>query len=241
VKTLQTRGAVPERERILAEYARREIEIDPDRYAPWQPGETFMRSGMTNQAVAMLHAARVFPRPGDRCLEIGYGALGWLGVLISWGVQESRLAGIELNPRRATVARAVLPVADLRVGDATSLPWPAESYRLVIASTVFTSILDEGMRRTIAGEITRVLAPGGALLWYDFAVNNPHNPNVRGVSRGEVQSLFPDLAGAICRTTLAPPLARALAPISWTLANVLEAIPRLRTHLMAVLCKPLHP
>ena len=25
------------------------------------------------------------------------------------------------------------------------------------------------------------LAPGGGVLWYDFTVNNPRNPDVRGV------------------------------------------------------------
>jgi hypothetical protein len=45
------------------------------------------------------------------------------------------------------------------------------------------------------------------------------------------------LQGKIRPVTLAPPLARLLAPNSWTLATFLEAIPLLRTHLMAVLIK----
>jgi hypothetical protein len=89
----------------------------------------------------------------------------------------------------------------------------------------------------VAADITRVLAPGGALLWYDFAVNNPRNPNVRRVGRKELQGLFPELRGSIRSVTLAPPLVRLVAPKSWLLATALEAFPFLRTHLLAVLLK----
>jgi hypothetical protein len=109
---------------------------------------------------------------------------------------------------------------------------------LAIASTVFTAILDLGMRRMVAQEILRVLKPGGALLWYDLAWNNPRNPNVRGVSRKELAALFPQLRGEVRSVTLAPPLARAVAPRSWTLATLLAAVPGLRSHRLAVLIKP---
>jgi SAM-dependent methyltransferase len=230
--------AAAERQRIRTEYQRRAREVDPERYTPWQPGQMFMLAGMRRQAAAMLHEAGAFPKSGDKCLEVGFGSQGWLGVLISWGVREQDLSGIELDAARARLAQEVLPVANLRVGDATELPWPDGTFTLVVASTVFTSILDNTIRHWVAQEITRVLAPGGALLWYDFAVNNPANSNVRGVKRKELRALFPNLRGRTRWTTLAPPLARRVAPVSWTLATVLEAVPMLRTHLMAVLRKP---
>jgi hypothetical protein len=107
----------------------------------------------------------------------------------------------------------------------------------VIASTTFSSILDPGVRRLVAGEAARVLAPGGAVLWYDLRVNNPSNPNVRRVERHELAGLFPGLTGPIRTATLAPPLARRLLPGAEILARVLEAVPFLRTHLIAVLVK----
>jgi ubiquinone/menaquinone biosynthesis C-methylase UbiE len=189
-------------------------------------------------AASMLHGAGVFPRPGDRCLEVGFGRQGWLGSLISWGVREMDLSGIELNAQRMKAAHDVLPLADLRLGDASALPWDNRTFSLVIVSTVFTSILDRDVRQWVAEEITRVLVPGGALLWYDFAYNNPRNPHVRGIKRREIQRLFPTLRGHVRRTTLAPPLARRIVPVSRTLALALEAIPLLRTHLMGVLLKP---
>jgi ubiquinone/menaquinone biosynthesis C-methylase UbiE len=172
-------------------------------------------------------------------LEVGFGSQGWLGDLITWDVRENDLHGIELDSSRAKHAKEILPNADLRVGDATDLPWNDNSFRLVITSTVFTSILDSSVRELLASEITRVIAPGGALLWYDFAVNNPQNPNVRGVGRKELLRLFPRLGGRVKRVTLAPPLARLLVPRCFTLASLLECLPAFRTHLIAVLVKNL--
>ncbi len=226
-----------ERQRILAEYARRERSVSPELYAPWQPANQLLLAERRRVAARMLHEAGTFPKGADQCLEIGCGSLGWLGELISWGVRETYLHAIELDRTRAEQAQAALPAAEIVVGDATELPWPAEEFKLVVVSTVFSSILDNNVRRLVADEIMRVLAPGGALLWYDFAANNPKNSNVRKVSRGELVELFPRLKGKIRRITLAPPLARWIAPRSWTVATLLQAVPFLRTHLLAVLLK----
>jgi hypothetical protein len=230
-------AVLAERQRVLAEYRRRGEEIESDFYAPWRPSEIFLRAGRLRAAAFLLRQEDALPGPGDPCLEIGYGSLGWLGDLLCWGVREKSLHGLELDPARAEKARASLPAADLRVGDAAQIPWEDGRFRLVVVSTVFTSILDRRVREAIAAEIVRVMAPAGALLWYDFAVNNPGNPSVRRVGRPELRALFPDLAGPVRRVTLAPPIARRVVSRSWALATVLESIPFLRTHLLAVLKK----
>ena len=228
---------IAERHRIISEYGRRARDLHPDLYARWQPAELLALNEVRRNAAMMLRKAGVFPRPGDSCLEVGYGTRGWLATMLDWGVRARDLHGIELNAALAGQAQELLPVADLRVGDAAELPWEDNTFRLVIASTVFTSILDLNVRQMVAQEITRVLTPGGALLWYDFVFNNPRNPNVKKVSRKELKQLFPRLNGKIKSVELAPPLARLVAPRSWTLASLLQAIPLLRTHLVAVLVK----
>ncbi|MEM9554811.1 MAG: class I SAM-dependent methyltransferase [Acidobacteriota bacterium] len=207
---------------------------DP-RHAPWQPTEILLREERRRVAARLLRRVDRFPRPGDACLEIGYGRIGWLGDLLSWGLRSADLHGIEIDPDRAAVAHEALPGADLRVGDARALPWPNATFRLVVVSTVFTSILDDDTRRAIAAEIERVLAPAGALLWYDFRVDNPRNPRVRRVGRRTLRHLFPRLVGPIQSVSLAPPIARLVAPLSHRFADVLAAVPFLRTHLLAVL------
>ena len=227
-----------ERQRLLNELRRRERQVNPDIEAHWHPAMIIGHMRTRSVAIKMLRRAGALPEAGDPCLEVGYGARGWLGALIDWGVRETDLHGIEIDPISAKKAQELLPRADLRVGNATNLPWGSDTFRLVITSTLFTSILDPIVRRLVAEEVTRVLAPGGAMLCYDLAFNNPRNPNVRKLSKKELISLFPRLKGAIKSVELAPPLARLVAPRSLTLAFLLERIPLLRTHFVAVMVKP---
>jgi SAM-dependent methyltransferase len=227
-----------EAQRVLDENARRDRDVDPGRYAPWASAELFMREGRRRTAARLLHRHGVFPKAGDPVLEIGFGRLGWLADLLGWGLRCFDLHGIELDRSRAEVARAAFSGADLRVGDAASMAWADGSFKLVVASTVFSSILDRAVRQNVAEEIHRVLKPGGAVLWYDFRVDNPANPNVKGISRLELRSLFKEFDRHVRSVTLAPPIARQLAPVSWALATALESIPMLRTHLLGVLVKP---
>jgi ubiquinone/menaquinone biosynthesis C-methylase UbiE len=185
----------------------------------------------------MLNRARKFPHPGDKCLEIGYGKLGWLADLISWGVRECDLYGIELDGTRASIAKTTLPSAHLEVGDAASIPWPDDYFDLVVASTVFSSIQQPNVRRLIARDIDRVLSHGGAVVLYDTAVNNPANKNLYRIGRRDIAGMFPGYKCFYRSITLAPPIARFTAKWSWTAATLLSGVPFLRTHFLAVLLK----
>ena len=232
------RAANNERLRMLAEYRRRELQIDAVRYAPWQPAVALERASRLRTAAGLLREAQAFPEPDDACLEVGYGTSGWLADLLNWGVRASALHGIELNELRAARARAWLPAADLRVGDATAVPWPDGTFKLVVISNVVSSILDPEVRGQVCQEVARVSQAGGAILWYDIRINNPGNPGVRSVSRAELARLFPSCTPRWRTVTLVPEAARLIAPRSWLLAQALETIPFLRTHLIAVLAKP---
>jgi SAM-dependent methyltransferase len=222
---------------LISEYERRDRMVSDSLYAQDNPSYLLMSQARERVSLRLLSEAGLFPRAGMPCLEVGYGRLGALGTLISWGLRESDLHGIEMDPRRAAAAQAALSGADLRVGDARHVPWADETFSLVVTWTVFSSILSRTAREAVATEIIRVLKPGGALLYYDFAWNNPKNPHVRGVSGREVRRLFAGLDGSIRSATLAPPLARIFASRSWLLATALDGIPFLRSHRVAVLVK----
>ena len=84
----------------------------------------------------------------------------------------------------------------------------------------------------------RWLRPGGAVLWYDFTVDNPRNRDVRGVPLSRLRALFPQGQLRHRRVTLAPPLARALVRVHPALYRPVNAVPWLRTHLLAWVGKP---
>jgi ubiquinone/menaquinone biosynthesis C-methylase UbiE len=222
-------------ERIRREYARREREIDPDFYAPHRPANLFARQGQERALRRGLEVAGLLPLAERNLLEVGCGEGGWLALLEGLGAQRQRMAGIDLDAPRIARARERFPGADLREGDAAALPWPDDHFDAVVQSTVFSSILDDDFQARVAAEMLRVLRPGGTVIWYDFFVNNPRNPHVRGVGRRRIRALFPSCSLRHWRVTLAPPLARRLVPLSWTGAAVLESLRLCNTHLLAVL------
>ncbi len=219
-----------EADRIVADYDRRAAEIPAERYAPAEPAPLFIRQGIERRVLSELRRAGALPLAGRRVLDAGCGRGQWLADLETWGARRADLAGVDLVPERVEESSARLPGADIRRADATGLPFGDASFDLVLQSMMFSSILDEDVRRAAAAEMARVLAPGGLVLWYDFFVNSPGNPSVRGIRRGEVAELFPGFSIRWRRTTLAPPLVRLLAPRAWPLASALQALTLLNTH-----------
>ena len=117
------------------------------------------------------------------------------------------------------------------------LPFSDGSFDFVSQFVLFTSILDQEMKRQMAREIYRVLVPRGRFLWYDFAYNNPRNPDVRGIRLAEVRELFPGFSIASRRITLAPPLGRAIGHLGPTPYYSASQLRFLCTHYLCLLEK----
>jgi hypothetical protein len=114
------------------------------------------------------------------------------------------------------------------------LPYASRSFDLVLQLTAFSSILDDRIRCAIAGEMLRVLKPGGLIVWYDFWLN-PTNRQTRGIRPAEILRLFPGSSVEFQRVTLAPPIARRLMPISWIACELLENLRIFNTHYLAAI------
>jgi hypothetical protein len=102
-----------------------------------------------------------------------------------------------------------------------------------------SSILDDRLLDSVVRRMWSLARPGGGVLWYDFTVNNPRNPDVRGIPLERVRELFPHSERPrIRRLTLAPPIARRLARVSPRLYAMANAVPLLRTHVLCWFPKP---
>jgi ubiquinone/menaquinone biosynthesis C-methylase UbiE len=176
----------------------------------------------------------------SRLLEIGCGTGNWLGDFVRWGVRPENICGIDLLPERVAVAREFSPRGiTLACGNAARLELKSGSCDLVLQSTVFTSILDQELKRQMAREMLRVVAPSGLIIWYDFFLNNPRNPDVRGVGKAEICRLFPACEIDLEKLTLAPPIARFLAPRSRPLYHVLSSCKLCCSHYLGIIRKGL--
>lgn len=222
---------------VRSRYARRRP-ID-GRYSFLRP-EVYL--GVQERQRAML---QLFSQQGmtdlaaPRLLEVGCGTGGNLLELLRMGFAPQNLTGIELLPDRYRQARQALPLAlELLEGDAVEAPIAAGSQDIVLVSTVFSSLLDEPFQQKLATALWQWVKPGGAVLWYDFTFNNPKNPAVRGVPLRRVKALFPQATIGALRVTLAPPIARRVAPVHPMLYTLFNSLPWLRTHLLCWIAKP---
>jgi SAM-dependent methyltransferase len=169
-----------------------------------------------------------------RVLEVGCGSGGNLLELLRLGFAPRNLAGIELLPDRFAQAMQALPSGVMLMqGDASLVKLPDASEDIVLQSTVFSSLLDAPFQWRLAQTMWRWVRPGGGVLWYDFTVDNPANPDVRGVPVSRIRELFPDGRVQYQRVTLAPPIARRVCALHPSLYPVFNALPLLRTHVLA--------
>jgi SAM-dependent methyltransferase len=221
---------------VVERYARRNV---GDRYSALHP-EVWQTLHERQAALLRLWVARgITDLSGLRLAEVGCGSGGNLLELLRLGFAPEHLTGLELLPERLAQARHVLPVTvQLLEGDATQAAIGPGSQDIVFVSTVFSSLLDDAFQQDLAAQMWHWLRPGGAVLWYDFTVNNPRNPDVRGVPLARVAQLFPAARMTHRRVTLAPPLARLVCRVHPALYRVFNALPLLRTHRLAWLEKP---
>lgn len=185
----------------------------------------------------MLRREGMWPLAGKDILEVGCGNGGVLLELLGYGADPHRLHGTDLLAERAAVARERLPHLPISTSSGTALPYPDDSFDIVLQFTVFSSILDQAICYTVAKEIRRVLRSGGMVLWYDFWTN-PLNKQTRGIRPSEIRACFPGCEIVFDRITLAPPLARRIVPISWSAALLLEKTGFLNTHYLAIIRHP---
>jgi ubiquinone/menaquinone biosynthesis C-methylase UbiE len=222
-------------QRIESAYAKRASGL---RYTFFEPATLLACQERERKLLAVLSGAGIESLQDLRILEVGCGTGFWLREFVKWGARPENIHGIDLLPERINAARRLCPAGiGLECGSAAQLGMADGEYDLVMQSTMFTSILDKQMKVQVAREMLRVLRPKGHILWYDFRVNNPSNPDVRGIKAKEVRDLFPTCRIEFHRLTLAPPIARPLARMSSALHNALACVSPLRTHLLALISR----
>ncbi len=141
----------------------------------------------------LLRAADL--QPGERVLDVGCGT-GLIARRSAEAVGErGSIAGIDVSPDMIAVASS-LPVPDgapieWHQADATELPFPDESFDVVLCQMTLMFIED---RLTALREMHRVLARGGRVL---ISTPGAIQPPFELMERSIVEHISPDLAGFV--------------------------------------------
>ena len=172
--------------RIEDAYARRN---PGDRYSWFQPGHVFMMQERERGILSLLQRYQFHNLETKRILDVGCGTGNWLRDLIRWGAEPRNIGAVELLEERVARARQLCPFGvEIRQNTAAQLPYGKETFDMVIQSTVFTSILDGGMKQQIASEMLRVLKPEG-LIWVEVPFNQPYHPSPKDFWRVSLPGL----------------------------------------------------
>jgi len=221
--------------RIKDAYSRRDSSGKKDLYQLFNPAALFMSHQREKAILNALKKAGISDISSLKILDLGCGNGGVLRDFVKYGASPENCFGADLLPDRIETAKQISPNMNFQCGNAEALPYEDSFFDMILCFTVFTSIFDKTMKQNIANEMLRVLKPDGIILWYDYHINNPKNPDVRGVKQKEIQTLFSNCQIHLAHTTLAPPLARAIAPYSVILCQILEKIPLLCTHYLGII------
>ena len=217
--------------RVRAEYARRSQDETLRRYYK-RNRLPLERASAERRAITLRQIDRLGPRERTSVLDVGCGFGTDLAFLASQGLPADRLAGVDLLDERVAAAREAVPGADVRMGNAAELPHGDASFDVALQSVVLSSVTDAGVRSLIAAEMARVVRPGGLLISYDMRRAERGNPELVPIEEHEVQRLFGTFGAIDIRTlTLNIGLASRVGPF---VARILDRLPVLRTHLLAV-------
>ena len=167
-------------------------------------------------------------------MEMGCGGGGVLLEYLGFGASPENIFGIDLLQDRLLHAYKILPGSGFANADGQTLPFPTQTFNLVLQSTAISSILDSELQLNICVDMIRVLKLGGLILWYDFWLN-PTNTQTHGIRPAEIRRLFPNCSFEFHKITLAPPIARRVVPVSWMLALFLENLKIFNSHYLVAI------
>lgn len=224
-------------ERIKAAYEKRAAADQGDRYSWFNPATVLHLHNQERAVLRLLRRHGFTDLEETRILEVGCGGGAEIANWLKYGARDGNLAGVELLADRAAACRRRHPGVDVRQGNADQLPFADGSFDIVCQFVMFSSILDTKMKARIAAEMLRATRSGGLLIWYDYFVSKPGNMDVRGIGKMEIVRLFPGCRFEFRKESLAAPLNRLVARRSVAAAQLLRALPFLRSHYLVAITK----
>ncbi|WP_125777134.1 class I SAM-dependent methyltransferase [Antribacter gilvus] len=125
---------------------------------------------------------------GARVLDVGCGSGDLLAYLDRRGMS---VAGIDPAPGMVSLARARVPAAEVRQGDAEHLPWGDAAFDLVtsVNALQFADDVDDAL-----AELVRVVGPGGQVAVANWAEGRHNDLDVieQAVARAREEEPLPD-------------------------------------------------
>lgn len=102
-----------------------------------------------------------------RVLDVGCGNGRSTRMYLDFGIRPPQITGIDLRPAALKLARGLHPGIAYLAVESDGFPLADAAVDWVSLCTVLSSVGGDAARQRLAGEIDRVLAPGGYLFYFD--------------------------------------------------------------------------
>ncbi|HEX4980265.1 MAG TPA: class I SAM-dependent methyltransferase [Ilumatobacteraceae bacterium] len=145
--------------------------LEPGAGDTWNPLHSdFELSYRLSLSYVLTQCLRLCDIPlGDlRVLDVGCGNGRSTRAFLDLGLRPEQLVGVDLRPGAVELARRLNPAIDVRVSDVSEITEPEGSFTWVQATTVHSSIEGHASRQALVDDMTRALAPGGYLFYFDL-------------------------------------------------------------------------
>src|SRR5258708_8856067 len=162
--------------RLKSEYRWRDSgNIPADRYSHFNESALLHSQSLNRNLLALLKRHGFTDLREKKILDVGCGNGGHLLHFLEYGAQSTNLFGIDLIAHRIEQAKQRHPAINWQIGSAHQLPYQDANFDLVMSFVVFSSILNESLRRQIAGEMWRLFEQQGpTILFFFFFFSSPH-------------------------------------------------------------------
>ena len=137
-------------ERIKAVYERREKAGLAARYSLFRPDALHTHQTIERGLIRTLINAGFEDLADKRILDVGCGDGRRLQRMLDYGASAGNLAGVDLRENVIATARELNPGIEFSVVDGERLHIPDASEDIVMQFTVFTSILDDAIKSSVA-------------------------------------------------------------------------------------------
>lgn len=200
-------------------------------------GNLFIIHSKELNAIRILKNLKIGSLENKKILEVGCGRAFELRNFLRYGAKPQNLFGIDLKLKRMQEARSMNPIINYNASSVQNLPFKENTFDIVLAFTLFSSILNKDCRIKAANEMLRVLKNDGTILFYDLFIRKPKNKNVVGINKREIKELFLGCSFYFKKITLIAPLARIIPSFLLTFYYLFEKLWFLNTHYLVAIKK----
>lgn len=125
----------------------------------------------------------------EKILDVGCGFGGSLLSFIGFGFNPDCLYGIDIIPEKIDLGKKNLPSINFTSGDASQMNYSSDYFNIVMESTTFIQLIDDGLSQRIANEMLRVVKPNGYIILIDWRYGFKHD-EYNALSRKRINTLF---------------------------------------------------